>query len=99
MIDTANEKLLRVPGEAAKSFPDRPHTSTIWRWHRRGIKGVRLETAIIGGRRYTSREAIQRFIERTTAADDGDTSVSASTPRVRSRAIDQAERELDAAGI
>ncbi len=41
-----------------------PHVSTIYRWRLRGIRGVKLETFLIGGRRYTSVEAIERFTER-----------------------------------
>ena len=38
--------------------------STVWRWTMRGLKGIRLETFTVGGRRYTSREAFDRFILR-----------------------------------
>ena len=96
MIDSESEDLLRVPSEAAKHIPGRPNASTIWRWHRRGVRGVRLETIVVGGRRYTSRAALQRFFERSTEADAGR---PISTPKVRARSIAQAERDLDAAGI
>lgn len=36
---------------------------TILRWCRRGIGGVRLESRRIGGRVYTSRRALDRFME------------------------------------
>jgi hypothetical protein len=36
--------------------------STVWRWKMRGLKGTRLETFTVGGRRYTSREAFSRII-------------------------------------
>jgi hypothetical protein len=54
--------------EAARSLPKRPSPSTLWRWHSRGIGGVRLETIMIGGRRYVAREALQDFVARLTAA-------------------------------
>lgn len=98
MIDTNCECLISVPTGVSKIVPGRPHASTIWRWHRRGVKGVRLETVLIGGRRYTSREALARFSERVTAAADG-TGAAPSTPKARARALAQAERDLDAAGI
>ncbi len=98
MIDVASESLLRVPTEAAKVFPGRPNASTIWRWHRSGVRGgIRLETVVVGSRRYTSREAIQRFIERTTAAADG--RPFSSSPKARQRAMSVADAELDRAGI
>lgn len=37
-------------------------STTIARWHSAGIRGNRLETVLIGGRRHTSREAILRFL-------------------------------------
>jgi len=41
----------------------RPHRSTMWRWAMVGINGVKLRSAKIGGRRYTSAEALQQFID------------------------------------
>jgi hypothetical protein len=96
MIDIESESLVRCPNEAAMLFPGRPNASTIWRWYKCGVRGVRLETLVVGGRRFTSREAIQRFIERTTAAVDGP---RICTPAIRRRAIERANRELDLAGI
>jgi hypothetical protein len=58
--------------EAAKSLPGNPNIATLWRWRRRGIEGVRLETYRIGQKRFTTKEAIARFVERTTKAADGD---------------------------
>jgi hypothetical protein len=60
MIDISNEFLLTISA-AAKSLPSRPHISTVWRWIQRGVRGVKLETYLIGGRRFTSREALERF--------------------------------------
>jgi hypothetical protein len=34
----------------------------------KGVRGVRLETVMMGGRRYTSAEAVERFFARLTAA-------------------------------
>jgi hypothetical protein len=44
------------------------HSSTIWSWHRRGVRGVKLETFFSGGRRFTTTAAVRRFQERVTAA-------------------------------
>ena len=84
--------------EAAKLIPGRPHSSTLWRWHQHGSRGIKLETAVIGGRRFTSREAIERFIERTTESRDG-APVDRTPCRKRQAAIAKAEAELEAAGI
>lgn len=60
MID-ATHSLLPL-GDAAKHIPGRPHRATIERWRTRGVRGRRLETTLIGGRRYTSLEAIADFL-------------------------------------
>ena len=95
MIDLQNEEIIPL---APKAFPSRPSIPTIWRWQGRGVGGVRLETIVIGGRRFTSREAIDRFIAATTAKRDGPP-VSLRSPAARQRAILKAERELRDAGI
>ena len=70
----------------------------MWRWRLRGIRGVKLETIKIGGRRFTSAEALARFIEQSTAAADG-LPLPTRTNRQREAAIRRAERELDGLGI
>ena len=72
MIDIATEAIVSIP-EAPQHLPGQPHASTIFRWGTRGVRGVLLETCLVGGRRYTSREALQRFIQATTAAAAGGT--------------------------
>lgn len=96
-IDIDRERLLTISA-AAKSLPHRPHVATVWRWVQSGCRGTKLETILIGGRRYTSEEALQRFIERTTAAANGET-IPTRTAKQREKAIAAAERELAAAGI
>lgn len=98
LIDPNMERLLSI-SEAAKSLPNRPHVDTLWRWVYKGCKGVKLETISIGGRRFTSAEALQRFVERSTAAADRQPAVPTRTARQRQRAVEAAERELAAAGI
>ncbi len=63
------EHLLTL-AQAMHELPNRPSPSTAWRWHRKGIHGVRLETTVVGGRRYTSREALDRFLSAVTSAAD-----------------------------
>lgn len=96
-IDISSESLLTITA-ATKTLPNRPSLSTLWRWIQRGTHGVKLETVLLGGRRYTSREALQRFFERTTAAADG-TAVKVETPTQRRRRLDRVKRELSAVGI
>lgn len=96
MIDTATENIIPIP-EVPAHVPSRPHIATVWRWMQRGVRGVKLETILIGGKRFTSAEAIQRFIEDSTAAADGRPVPKAKRTRDRQRAIERAERELNAA--
>jgi hypothetical protein len=47
---------------ASKCFPGNPSQSAVQRWMRRGSRGAVLETVFICGKRYTSKEAIARFL-------------------------------------
>lgn len=67
------EELLTF-AEAAKVLPQRRGgskvaISTLWRWSRRGSRGVVLRTIRIGGAVYTSREALMDFITAGSAVD------------------------------
>ena len=100
MIDPTAETLLSLT-DAARLLPrrrgsKRPHVSCLYRWTTAGCKGVILESIQVGGTRCTSKEALARFFDRLTYADD---------PRVdrrpdrRQRAAQAAERELIQEGI
>ena len=73
-------------------------TSTLWRWHRKGISGVRLETVLIGGRRYVTRPGLEQFCIAVTETRDGQLGRNdePAGPVVAGRDIDA---ELDAAGL
>ena len=74
--------------------------STAWRFALHGVRGVKLETFSVGVKRFTTEESITRFIEACTAAANGESTTSEPrTPKQRERDIQQAERELDRAGI
>jgi hypothetical protein len=62
-IDTSTEALISL-AEARSAFPGgrRLGLATLHRWRLRGVRGVKLETVLVGGLRYTSREAIERFV-------------------------------------
>jgi hypothetical protein len=79
--------------EAASLLPGRPHISTLHRWRLRGVHGVKLVTAKVGGRRMVAAEELDRFIESVTAAADGEPQ-PVRTARQRQRSIESAEREL-----
>ena len=97
MVDIFREQLLTLT-QATKELPGRPNVATLWRWRTSGCRGVRLETVMVGGKRMVSREALQRFVEATTAAADG-VQVKPQTNRSRAKSIDDAKKELAAAGI
>ena len=93
---TLSESLMTLAA-AARTLPGRTgrglHAATVWRWSLRGVRGVCLETVMIGGIRYTSREALERFIAATTSAAKGATPIFRTSAQ-RLRAIEAAEREL-----
>ncbi len=94
------EELLSLPTAVEAATGQRPHPSTLHRWRLRGIKGVRLVTIRLGGKRLCSVESVLRFLAGVTEATDGpQQSTPARTSHQRQAAIDRAEAELDAAGI
>jgi len=68
VIDIRNEKLISL-SEAARSVPTKPSLATVWRWVSHGVRGCRLESVRIAGRRRTSVEALDRFISATGLGD------------------------------
>lgn len=79
--------------EAARLIPGRPNISTIWGWANRGVRGRRLETVRVGGRTFTAREAIERFLEQRGSHHELE-------PSERRRLqVEAAERACEAAGI
>lgn len=92
MVNTVSETLVSL-AEAARFLGK--HVATAYRWSTAGVRGVVLETIQVGGTRCTSREAVQRFCERLTAARTWE-------PRSSGRATIGAERageELERHGI
>jgi len=66
MIDPTTEKLL-TPKQVARLFPGRSgkgvSVATVWRWMSgHGRRGTMLESIHVGGSRYSSREAVSRFV-------------------------------------
>lgn len=54
---TLSEAALIVPRLSGKPAKVR----TLYKWARQGVRGISLETAMIGGRLVTSRQALDRF--------------------------------------
>ena len=61
MIDVQTESLV-LPKDAVRMVPGRSgygvSRATFWRWMLEGRRGVKLESLLIGGVRYTSRQAV-----------------------------------------
>jgi hypothetical protein len=103
-IDPLSDELLTLP-EAAAILPRRRKdtkgkntkvsASTLWRWHTRGSRGVRLEIVKVGGQTYTSREALRAFIEARSLAGTAPVP-QAPSPSTRSR---RAMEKLKAMGM
>jgi len=97
-IDTERETLVSF-SDARSSFRDgrRKSLATLHRWRLQGVNGVKLETCLIGGMRFTSLEAIARFI----AAQNADDTPAAPviTPAQRRRQSEAARTELEKMGV
>ncbi|TWU27394.1 DUF1580 domain-containing protein [Bythopirellula polymerisocia] len=84
--------------QLAKELEKSP--STTWRWYLSGANGVKLETFVEGGRRYTTRQAHRRFQQRCTDAANGNTNKpSVHTASRRMREYQKAELELKKQGF
>jgi len=96
-IELETQDLLSIT-QAASRIPGRPHVATVHRWVHSGLQGVRLDSWKVGGKRFTSIEAIERFIAATTALSNGD-SLQPRTRRVQEQAVSRAERIAQDHGI
>lgn len=95
---STSKTLLPLATAVERATGQHPHPSTLHRWRLRGIAGVKLSTVRVGGRRMCSVESVLQFLERVTAASDGET-VGPETPRQRSRAIARAEQRAKELGV
>jgi hypothetical protein len=92
-----HERLI-TPAEATREFPRRRHISSVTRYLLKGVRGQKLESIVLGGRRYTSVEAIARFIAATTAVSNGERPAS-RTARQQTEAIERADQEVRKEGF
>jgi hypothetical protein len=58
---------LLTSARGGKMIPD----ATFDRWMYRGVRGIRLESVMIGGRRAVSRAALKRFVEAVSRSSVG----------------------------
>jgi hypothetical protein len=83
-IDLQNETLLTF-SEASARVPGRVSVQTLHRWRLRGVRGVKLESCKVGGKRITSAEALQRFSDRLSGDDVPQSSAGHSRLRRQER--------------
>jgi hypothetical protein len=106
LIDISTEKTLSL-AQAAKILPPgrngrSTHVATLSRWIVRGVRGVRLDAARIGGRWITSEEAIDRFSSALTAdrlPANQPMMTAAKVTATRQRELERVDRELVALGL
>ena len=91
VIDCQTEQVIPI-AQVSKHLPHRPNLSTVYRW----IGAGSLETMKIGGRVFTSLEALDRFAEHRGGRPKPPK--SEPTPQ-RQREIADAERKLREAGL
>jgi hypothetical protein len=72
MFNYSTEDLVPLR-DAAKLFPHKPSLTSLRRWARVGVRRVRLESLASGGRRYTSREAVVRFLAAINPSSSSET--------------------------
>lgn len=102
MIDVLTESIL-TPLEAVAYFPrhggKKVHVSAIYRYMRRGLRGVVLESIQCGSLRCTSRQAVARFLSRLSARNSTSPDSSASGPPGLSARAREVELELERNGL
>ncbi len=109
MIDFNEEELLTM-SQASKVCPKvdgkPPHCGSIWRWARKGIRGIRLEHVRIGNRVCTSLDALNRFFnalaETPPPAPSQHSVVREPTGRTesqREKAMAAARKRLESRGV
>jgi len=80
VIDTTKEEPISLEQAARLVGHARGETrvsrQTLYRWASSGLRGVRLETVQVGGKKSTSREALDRFFRALTMASDPATNTS-----------------------
>jgi len=107
MIDPSTEKAISL-NEAGRRLPPgrngaKPWLPTLLRWIHQGCKGpggktIKLRAGRCGGKWFTSEEALREFVEALTPRLDSEPAPS-RTPTARRRAIEQADRVCDQAGV
>ena len=95
-INTKVENLITLQ-EASRLLPrvngKRINLSTLWRWCRKGLRGVNLEYLRVGSKIVTTHEAMQRFFTVLAQADKTGQTSSTANRKHRPRPTNSAARQ------
>jgi hypothetical protein len=91
LADVPKVKWLPIRNEKRVSL------ATVHRWAQRGLRGVKLRTLRAGGALFTTECWLLQFFEALSEPTNG--RANSPTPRQRKRALERAQRELEAAGF
>ena len=80
-VDLTAETLIPLPAAASRVPPAGVALSTAHRWRLNGVRGNKLATVLVGGRRYTSIEALERFLAAINGGQVATPSLSAATAK------------------
>lgn len=74
----------------------RPHRATMLRWAIKGVKGTRLRAERLGGRWYTTPEAVEDFLRLVNTVPDDTADRTAGPVRAAQvqRALDDLDRKI-----
>ncbi|MGL6195486.1 MAG: DUF1580 domain-containing protein [Thermoguttaceae bacterium] len=82
-----NEMLIPVK-KVGDSFPYPVGRKAVERFIRSGVRGVQLETVLIGSRRFSSKQAIERFVRETNRTKTEEVN---QTTRMTAHELEQAK--------
>lgn len=103
-IDVEADRLVElkaVPKLLEAKIGKRLNLATLYRWQSRGIAGIKLETVVVGGGRFTTVDALNRFFAASTLAKQGKLSNGTAEGIRRARLIreQRLDREAENLGI
>lgn len=87
---TETQTLIPLQQAVEAATGTRPHLSTIIRWITKGARGIKLNAVFLGGRRMTTIDNVQRFIE-LSSATESKPSNELVVPKDRTNAVNQAK--------
>lgn len=64
----SNDEYIAI-SEVSRYIPGRPSRSTVWRWMLNGVRGHRLASVHVGGRRFVTKAAIKAWLKAINEAD------------------------------